>query len=75
MREENDTTSEELIDDMLITYLDRCASDQVRSFIKYITFDKRIDLLLDLINKQYPYNKEIDMKDGAKLYKFVSNNE
>ena len=75
IRQENDTTSEELIDDMLITYLDRCASDQVRSFIKYITFDKRIDLLLDLINKQYPYNKEIDMKDGAKLYKFVSNNE
>jgi len=75
IQKENNPIYEELINDMLITYFDRCAPDQVRLFIKYIPFIKRIDLLLDLINKQYPYNKETDMKDGAKLYKFSNNIE
>jgi hypothetical protein len=75
LREENEISSEEIIDDMIIAYLDRCASDQVYSFIKYIPFSKKFDLLTDLINKQYPYNKETDMKEGSRLYKFVCNSE
>ena len=55
-----------------MSYLDRCASDQIRTFIKYLLFDKKIDLLIELINKQYPYNKEADMKDGVRLYKFAN---
>ena len=75
LREENVVSSEEIIDDMIISYLDRCPSDQVRTFIKYIPFCKKFDLLSDLINKQYPYNKETDMKEGSRLYKFVCNSE
>ena len=60
---------------MLISYFEYCAPDQIRLIIKYIPLDKRIDLLLDMINKQYPYNKEADMKEGATLYKFVYKNE
>jgi len=75
LREENEVSNEEIIDDMIISYLDRCPSDQVRTFIKYIQFTKKFDLLTDLINKQYPYNKETDMKEGSRLYKFVCNSE
>jgi hypothetical protein len=74
-REENDVSSEEMIDDMTIAYLDCCASTQVRSIIKYVPFNKKIDLLIELINKQYPYNKETDMKEGSRLYKFVCDSE
>jgi hypothetical protein len=73
IREENNTTCEEIIDDMLIDYSDRCAPDQIKPFIKYIPFIRKIDLLLELINKQYQYNKTVDMKDGSRLYKFVNN--
>ena len=73
IREENNTTCEEIIDDMLIDYSDRCAPDQIKPFIKYIPFIRKIDLLLELVNKQYQYNKTVDMKDGSRLYKFVNN--
>ena len=66
---------EEMIVEMIVAYLDRCASDQVYSFIKYIPFNKKIELLIELINKQYPYNKETDMKEGSRLYKFVCDSE
>jgi hypothetical protein len=75
IKEENSASSEKLVRDMLISYFEYCAPDQIRLIIKYIPLDKRVDLLLDMINKQYPYNKEADMKEGAKLYKFVYNNE
>jgi hypothetical protein len=75
IRQQNDISSEDIIDDMIIKYSDRCAPDQIKPFINYISFTKKIDLLLELINKQYMYNNEADMKEGATLYNYANSNQ
>ena len=75
IRQQNDISSEDIIDDMIIKYSDRCAPDQIKPFINYISFPKKIDLLLELINKQYMSNNEADMKEGARLYNYVNSNQ
>ena len=63
---------ENLINDMLISYSDRCAPDQLKQFILALTFAQRIDILLVLIDEKYRGNNEADMKEGAKLFRAMN---
>jgi hypothetical protein len=66
------TEHENLINDMLISYSDRCAPDQLKQFILALTFAQRIDILLVLIDDKYRGNNEADMKEGAKLFRAMN---
>ena len=72
IKQENLTDHHELINDMLISYSDRCAPDQLKQFILALTFAQRIDILLVLIDEKYRGNNEADMKEGAKLFRALN---
>ena len=72
IKQENLTEHHDLINDMLISYSDRCAADQLKQFILALTFGQRIDILLVLIDEKYQGNYEADMKEGAKLFRAMN---
>jgi hypothetical protein len=72
IKQENITDHHDLINDMLISYSDRCAPDQLKQYILALTFTQRIDILLVLIDEKYQGNNEADMKDGAKLFRAMN---
>jgi hypothetical protein len=55
---------------MLLSYLDKCAPDQLKCIIRFIPFLTKIDLFLEIINTTYQ-NKTSDMKEGSTLYKYA----
>jgi hypothetical protein len=72
IKHENLTDHHDLINDMLISYSDRCAPDQLKQYILALTFGQRIDILLVLIDEKYQGNNEADMKEGAKLFRAMN---
>ncbi len=72
IKQENLTDHHDLINDMLISYSDRCAPDQLKQYILALTFAKRIDILIVLIDEKYQGNNETDMKEGAKLFRALN---
>ena len=72
IKQENLTEHHDLINDMLISYSDRCAADQLKQYILVLTFGQRIDILLVLIDEKYQGNYEADMKEGAKLFRALN---
>jgi hypothetical protein len=72
IKQENLTEHHDLINDMLISYSDRCAADQLKQYILVLTFGQRIDILLVLIDEKYQGNNEADMKEGAKLFRALN---
>ena len=69
IREENKTDFDKLINELLISYSDRSAPDQIGQYIRLLTFSQRIEILLNFIDDRYKGNNEADMKGGAELYK------
>ena len=72
IKQENLTDHHDLINDMLISYSDRCAPDQLKQYILALSFAQRIDILLVLIDEKYCGNNEADMKEGAKLFRAMN---
>ena len=73
IRTENKTEFDELINELLISYSDRSAPDQIGKYLSLLTFSQRIDILLNFIDDKYRGNDEVDMKGGAELYKATNN--
>jgi hypothetical protein len=57
--------SEDIIK-ILIAYCDRCAQDQIALALNYMTHNKRIEFLLELINLRYISDKD-EILCGSKL--------
>ena len=72
IKQENLTDHHNLINDLLISYSDRCAPDQLKQYIFALSFAQRIDILLVLIDEKYCGNNEADMKEGAKLFRAMN---
>jgi hypothetical protein len=73
IRTENKIQFDELINELLISYSDRSAPDQISKYLRLLTFSQRVDILLNFIDDKYKGNDEADMKGGSELYKATNN--
>ena len=48
------TSFEEMIDDMIPSYQDRCAKDQLQDVLAFVTLEQKYKLLIHLIKKRHP---------------------
>jgi hypothetical protein len=64
----NDNKYNKDITKLIIEYCNRCASDQLKIALKYISYSNKVDFLLDLIKQKYTSKKE-EILGGSKLNK------
>ena len=68
---EHQTTLDKTLDDIIISYQDRCAQDQLQDTLKFINPSTKCKILLALIKKKHPLPED-DMRKGIELLRTYS---